>query len=125
MRSLAAITALAITVAQLAAFAHEAETRHRWCAEHGVSEELQVAHDHDDGAVHRDGAITEARTRPVHDHDACAVSTASLGDTVACGHTAARLVLDALPDATAPPAAAPRSRADLFRLAPKTSPPQA
>lgn len=124
----AAITVFAVMVAQLAAFAHEAETRHRWCAEHGVAEELQVAHDHGDQVArsrHAEGAITSAQTRAVHDHEACAVSTASLGTTTACACDVATTHLDALPDAHAPPPTVARATPGLFRLAPKTSPPQA
>jgi hypothetical protein len=124
-RRVAALTVLALVAAQIGAFAHESETRHRWCAEHQVAEDLQVAHDHDGATHHAAGALTAVETRAVHDHEACAVSTASLGGTEARSYAPAPQLLDVQPEAHAPPVTAARPTPGLFRLAPKTSPPTA
>jgi hypothetical protein len=117
----AAFAAVLLLVGQLVALAHASEARHVTCQEHG--EELEAAqlvealdtceHDHfigveGAGGEHEDCAIARAlRTSTALASLAPALVTADSASTEPERH-ACELV---------------RGRADLFRIAPKTSPP--
>lgn len=118
-----AIAVVALVVGQLVALAHEAGTRHVTCGQHG--EELEAAtlagqldacdHDH----------LVAVTSGPAGDHADCAITRTLHQSTATSGMFAApqpvAIVIAARPVvyvALAPAAA-------LYRLAPKTSPPDA
>lgn len=118
-----ALCAVLLVLGQLVALAHQAETRHVKCAEHG--EQLEAAalaetlHDcGDDHLVGLDGNGGEH-------HSDCLVLRAVHQSSAAPGMWLPPLVITAeLVAATAPLIAAPTFAQSLYRIAPKTSPPQ-
>jgi hypothetical protein len=119
----AAIAVLALVVGQLVALAHEAGTRHVTCGQHG--EELEAAtlagqldacdHDH----------LIAVTSGPSGDHADCAITRTLHQSTATSGTFAApqlvTIVIAARPLVVV--ALAPTTA--LYRLAPKTSPPDA
>lgn len=121
--TLPALCAVLLVVGQLVALAHQAETRHVTCAEHGEELEAAALADalhacDDDHLVGIDGSGGEHHTdclvlRAVHQ------SSAAPGMWLPPPVLAAELVCD-----TSAPIAAASFAPSLYRLAPKTSPPR-
>jgi hypothetical protein len=120
--TLPALCAVLLVVGQLVALAHQAETRHVTCAEHGESLEAATLAESlhacgDDHLVGVDGSGGEH-------HDDCLVLRALHQSSAAPGTwlpplvAAAELVSDPVPHVAASSLAW-----SIFRLAPKTSPP--
>jgi hypothetical protein len=124
MRRRSAITAafavLLLVVGQLAALAHEAETRHVTCAEHG--EELEAATLAESVSTDRESRLVGVEGGGGEHHD-CPILRA-LHQTTDIGSGPTLIQLDfALATAMKAVASATFIAVDLYRIAPKTSPP--
>jgi len=118
----AAFAAVLLVIGQLAAMAHEAETRHVICPEHGEALEAVKLAGADDGCAQSHWIAVDGDAGG--EHADCEISRAlhQAGDTPSPFATA-RLVVA---QTDAPVAIAPRAPpavTALYRIAPKTSPP--
>lgn len=116
----AAFAVLLLVVGRLAGFAHEAGTRHVTCAEHGEQiETVSLAGPVDDcGDSHLIGVEGAGGG-----HEDCEIAHALHQSAHTANHVSfAQLCLLVATQADAPPTT-PRLALDLYRIAPKTSPP--
>ena len=117
----AALAVVLLVVGQLSELAHNATTRHVTCSEHGeeqdaatLSEPLHACdHDHLVGVEGDSGA----------DHDDCSIARALHQSAAAPDPAPTAQLTPELAAASALPVIAVAIAADLYRIAPKTSPP--
>ncbi len=116
----AAFAVVVLVVAQLAALAHAAETRHVECAEHGEQLEAVTLAGADDGCEHSHYIAVDAGGGH---HEDCEILRAlhQSGDAPPQAPTSFLLALAAAFPAPVLPLATASS--ELYRIAPKTSPP--
>lgn len=118
-----AIAVLALVVGQLVALAHEAGTRHVTCGQHG--EELEAATLAGQLDACDDQHLIAVTSGPAGDHTDCAIAR-TLHQGSAASRTIAAPQPIALVTVTRQPALTTLAAcAALYRIAPKTSPPDA
>jgi len=119
----AALTALAFALASLFGILHEAATTHVRCAEHGEMIHRDATVASTEGSVHA-AALGELRAEAIPGHEHCSLTSVTRESRlvprpldIASAPVASSAV------ATATPRALPARGGDLYRTAPKTSPP--
>ena len=118
----AALAVLLLVVGQLAALAHNASTRHVTCDEHGEKLEAPTLVE----ALHAcdQDHVVGVEGNQGQDHDDCAIARALHQSYAAPHHAQAPQLAPAGADCAAVLAStAVAIAADLYRIAPKTSPP--
>jgi len=118
----AALAVLLLVLGQLAALAHNASTRHVRCAEHGEEQDAaQLAQPlHACSQDHLVGIEGDHGT----DHDDCTIARALHQSAAAPHHAGAPQLVPTVADSALPREVALVAPAtDLYRIAPKTSPP--
>lgn len=117
----AAIAALVLVVGQLAALAHQASTRHVTCGQHG--EELEAATLA--GPLHacEQDHLIAVTSGPAGNHTDCAITRTLHQSTKASRTIAAPQRIVVTTSARAPIVVALAIATALYRIAPKTSPP--
>lgn len=120
----AALTALMFVVSSWFGMVHEATTRHVQCAEHGelVDAPSTAARRI---AVSRSVAVRDASEPAAHGHEHCSLMSATRASRIAARPPALHGAMIAISsDVAAAPSGGGTARAiDLYRTAPKTSPP--
>ncbi len=118
----AAFAAVLLVIGQLIGLAHEAQTRHVICPEHGEALEAVHLANADDGCAHEHFVAVDGDASG--EHADCEISRALHQASAAPAPFATTTVLLAQVDiATAIAPRAPPVTAALYLIAPKTSPP--